>query len=151
MKKLSIFLVLFLFTLGGFAQKRRDNPDFWETIRTKRIAFFSESIGLSPAEAQQFWPVYNAFDKERVDLMRRRRALDERLENNNSATEADYKKLAAEYVSIPGEEARLMKDYNDKYLKILPAAKVCKLYMAERKFREHLMEEFRKNHGPRNK
>lgn len=151
MKKISFFLVLFLLTLGGFAQKKRDNTEFWEAIRTKRIAFFSESIGLSPAEAQQFWPVYNAFDKQRVDLMRRRRALDERLESNNSATEADYKKLTTEYVSIPVEEARLMQDYNDKYLKILPAAKVCKLYMAERKFREHLMDEFKKNHGPRNK
>lgn len=151
MKKLSFFLVLFLLTVGGFAQKHRDNPDFWEAIRTKRIAFFSQSIGLSPDEAQQFWPVYNAFDKQRVDLMRRRRVLDEKLEVSNSATEADYKKLAADYVSIPIEEARLMQDYNDKYLKILPAAKVCKLYMAERKFREHLMEEYKKNHGPRNK
>jgi hypothetical protein len=151
MKKLSFFLVLFLLTLGGFTQARKDKSDFWEDIRTKRIAFFSETIGFTPAEAQQFWPVYNAFDKQRVDLIKRRRALDETLERNSNASEADYKKLTAEYVSIPMEEARLMQNYNDKYLKILPAAKVCKLYMAERKFREYLMEEFKKNHGSRNK
>jgi hypothetical protein len=151
MKKLYFFLVLFLFTVSGFAQDHKDNPDYWEAIRTKRIAFFSQSIGFTPAEAQQFWPVYNAFDKQRVDLMHKRRALDETLEHSTTATEADYKKLATDYVSIPMEEARLMQNYNDKYLKILPAAKVCKLYMAERKFREYLMDEFKKNHGSRNK
>lgn len=151
MKKLYFFLVLFLLTMSGFAQGPRDNPDFWEAIRTKRIAFFSQFIGLTPTEAQQFWPVYNAFDKQRVDLMRRRRVLDETLEKKSTATEAEYKKLTTDYISIPMEEARLMQYYNDKYLKILPAAKVCKLYMAERKFREYLMEEFKKNHGPRNK
>lgn len=151
MKKLYFLLVLFLLTVSGFSQGRKDNPDFWEAIRTKRIAFFTQTVGFTPTEAQQFWPVYNAFDKQRVDLMKRRRALDETLEHNNNATEADYKKLTTEYISIPMEEARLMQNYNDKYLKILPPAKVCKLYMAERKFREYLMEEFRKNHGPRNK
>lgn len=151
MKKLYIPFVLFLLTLSGFSQNHKDNPDFWEAIRTKRIAFFTQAVGFTPAEAQQFWPVYNAFDKQRVDLMKRRRALDETLEHNSNATEADFKKLTTEYVSIPMEEARLMQNYNEKYLKILPAAKVCKLYMAERKFREYLMDEFKKNHGPRNK
>jgi Spy/CpxP family protein refolding chaperone len=151
MKKLFFFLVMLLFATTGFTQIHKDNPEFWEAIRTKRIAVFTQTIGLTPAEAQQFWPIYNAFDKQRVDLMRRRRALDEKLEKSSNVTDADYRKLASEYVSIPMEEARLMQNYNDKYLKILPAQKVCKLYMAERKFRESLMDEFRKNHGIRNR
>jgi len=151
MKKISIFLVLFLITISGFTQRPKDKSDFWEAVRTKRIAVFTQTIGLTPTEAQQFWPVYNAFDKQRVDLMHKRRALDEKLEHSSIANEADFRKLATDYISIPMEEARLMQTYNERYLKILPAEKVCKLYMAEKKFREYLMEEFKKNHGDRNR
>ncbi len=151
MKKITFFLVLSFMTISGFTQDHKDKSDFWEAIRTKRIAVFTQTIGLTPVEAQQFWPVYNDFDKQREDLMKKRRTLDEKLEHNASASEADYRKLAVDYISIPMEEARLMQNYNEKYLKILPAQKVCKLYMAERKFREYLMQEFKKNHGERNR
>jgi hypothetical protein len=38
-----------------------------------------------------------------------------------------------------------MEEYNAKFLAILPAEKVVKLYRAERKFRSYLMHEMRKN------
>lgn len=151
MKKIILFLVISFFAINGFSQDKPGRSDFWEAIRTKRIAVFTQNIGLTPAEAQQFWPVYNAFDKERIDLMRKRRALDETLEHKNGASEADYRKLATDYVGTHMEEARLMQIYNEKFLKILPAEKVCKLYRAERKFREYLMQEFRKNQEEKNK
>jgi hypothetical protein len=151
MKKNTLFLVISLLAITGFSQNKPNRADFWEAIRTKRIAVFTQTIGLTPSEAQQFWPVYNAFDKERIGLMRKRRALDESLEHKNGASEADYRKIATDYVGTHMDEARLMQVYNEKYLKILPAEKVCKLYQAERKFREYLMQEFRKNQEERNK
>lgn len=151
MKKITFFLVITFLAISGFSQNKPGSPDFWEAIRTKRIAVFTQTIGLTPTEAQQFWPVYNAFDKERIDLMRKRRALDETLEHKNGASDSEFRKIAIDYVSTHMEEARLMQIYNDKYLKILPAEKVCKLYRAERKFREYLMQEFRKNKDEKNK
>lgn len=147
MKKLFLFSVISLFAITGFTQNKPD-PQFWEAIKTKRIAVFTENIGLTSAEAQQFWPVYNAFDKERMDLMHKRRSLEGNLkEGKTGLTEAEYRKIANDFVATHIEEGKLMESYNVKYLKILPAEKVCKLYRAEGKFREYLMHEFRKNQG----
>jgi len=152
MKKLFLISVISLFAIVGYAQNRsmpdKTDAKFWEAIQTKRIAFFTDNIGLTSAEAQQFWPIYNAFDKERQDLMGKRKMLEKKLEENKTGlSDAEYRKIANDFVATHMEDARLTESYNTKYLKILPAEKVCKLYRAERKFREYLMHEFRENKG----
>ena len=150
MKKLLILSVISIVAIMGYAQDKskseKSNQEFWEAIKTKRIAVFTENIGLTPAEAQQFWPVYNAYDKERTDMMRKRRDLEQKVEESKGGLmEAEYRKIANDLVTTHLDEAKLMETYNIKYLKILPAEKVCKLYRAERKFREYLMHEFKEN------
>jgi hypothetical protein len=147
MKKLLLSFIISIVAIAGYAQNK-SNAEFWQAIRTKRIAVFTENIGLTPSEAQIFWPVYNAFDKERMDLMQKRKTLEDKLEEGKKGlSDAEYRKIANNFVATHMEEARLMESYNTKYLKILPAEKVCKLYQAERKFREYLMHEFKKNQG----
>ncbi len=152
MKKTFTLLLLLIFTINVFPQDKsksdKYNSEFWEMIRTKRIALFTDIIGLTPSEAQKFWPLYNAFDKERMNLMSERRALEKKLEGNKTGlTDADYRKIADDFVATHVKEARLLEIYNAKYLEILPAEKVCKLYHAERKFREMLMHELRGDQG----
>lgn len=152
MKKILLILVLSIIAFTGYSQDKskpdRNNSEFWEMIHTKRIALFTDIIGLTPSEAQKFWPVYNAFDKERMNLMSERRMLEKKLEENKTGLkDAEYLKIANDFVATHVEEARIMETYNAKYLKILPAEKVCKLYHAERKFREMLMHELRGDRG----
>ena len=54
-----ITLILLLITLGSTAQRQKR-----ERIRTLKVAFITEKLDLTPKEAQEFWPVYNAFDKQ---------------------------------------------------------------------------------------
>ena len=35
-----------------------------EKIQTVKIAFLTNEIGLTPTEAQSFWPIYNAVSEE---------------------------------------------------------------------------------------
>jgi predicted O-linked N-acetylglucosamine transferase (SPINDLY family) len=39
-----------------------------EKIESQRIAFITQELDLTPAEAQAFWPVYNEYDKKRHEL-----------------------------------------------------------------------------------
>ncbi len=82
--------------------------------------------------------------------MHKRRDMEQKLEESKTGlSDAEYRKIANDLVATHMEEARLMETYNTKYLQVLPAEKVCKLYRAERKFREYLMHEFRENQGDR--
>ena len=60
--------------------------------------------------------------------------------------DADYRKLATELASNQAKDGKLSEEYNLKFLDILPAEKVVKLYRAEGKFRATLMHEFRQSH-----
>jgi hypothetical protein len=143
--KTKIFIIaLFLFSLTGIAQRHFD-PQTLELIKTKKIAFMTEQIGLTSQEAEKFWPVYNELEKERYLLMDKKSELEQMSESPKPGMkEADYRKLAIEIAAAHAKEGRLMEEYNLKFLNILPAEKVVKIYRAEGKFRTSLMHEFRR-------
>ena len=144
MKFRILIIALLLFSLTGIAQRKFD-PQTLELIKTKKIAFMTEEIGLTSQEAEKFWPVYNELEKERYMLMDKKRDLEHRSESTKAGmSEADYRKLACEIAATHAKEGKLIEEYNLKLLNILPAEKVVKLYRAEGKFRASLMHEFRK-------
>ena len=55
----------------GFAVQAQHN-DREEQIASLRVAFLTKKLDLSPTEAQQFWPVYNAYSDQISDLQKRR-------------------------------------------------------------------------------
>ncbi len=127
------------------------DPKMIEVIKSKKVAFITEQVGLSSKESERFWPVYNQLEKERNALMDHRRDLEETTEDKSVKTEDYYRKLAIEIVAIHMKESKMMEEYNNKFLDILPAEKVVKLYGSERKFRSYLMHEMRKNNDEKEK
>ena len=53
MKSHVLIIGLCLFTISGMAQRQFD-PQTIELIKTKKIAFLTEAIGLTSQEAQKF-------------------------------------------------------------------------------------------------
>ena len=147
-KQMRIYILAFFLiciSISGIAQRQFD-PQTLELIKTKKIAFLTEQIGLTSKEAEKFWPIYNELDKERSLLMDKKRELEHSSDTpNGGMTEADYRKLAIELASAHSREGKLIEEYNLKLLNILPAEKVVKLYLAEGKFRATLMQEFRRS------
>ena len=144
MKTHLIIISLALISITGMAQRKFD-PQTIELIKTKKIAFLTEAIGLNSKEAQKFWPVYNELEKERFAVIDKKRELEDKSgAPKPGMTDADYRKLAIEIAATHAKEGHLIEDYNLKFLNILPAEKVVKLYVAEGKFRGYLMHEYRK-------
>lgn len=143
MRTTLISLLILLCSVQLNAQRKAD-PKMIEAIKSKKVAFITEHVGLTSKEGEKFWPVYNQLEKERYALMDRRRELEELNEDKSVKTDDYYRKLANEIVSIPMKEAKMMEEYNARFLSILPAEKVVKLYQSERKFRSYLMHEMRK-------
>jgi hypothetical protein len=142
----TLLAVAILFcTVQLFAQRQRTDPKMIEVIKSKQVAFITEQVGLTPKESEKFWPVYNQLEKERYALMDHKRDLEESAEDKTVKTDDFYRKLSIEIIAIHMKESRMMEEYNNKFLSILPAEKVVKLYGSERKFRSYLMHEMRKN------
>jgi len=149
MRTTFLFTMMIFFCSMQLVAQRHMDPKMIELIKSKKVAFITEQVGLTSQEGQKFWPVYNELEKARLDLMDRKRDLEESSEDKTIKNEDTYKKLAGEMVGVHMKEAKLIEEYNTKFLSILPAEKVVKLYRSERKFRSFLMQEMRKNDGNR--
>jgi hypothetical protein len=143
MKKQISILILFL--LSGIIEiKAQNDGQFVNKIYTQRIAFYTQKMGLTPEEAQKFWPVYNEYTKKKDLLAIEKKKLTNFYINNAATmTENDIDVTIQKYVQLDKQEASLLEEYNKKFRDILPASKVMKLYLAETQFKEWLLRQIR--------
>lgn len=115
-----------------------------EQIRTERIAYFTEKIGLTTDEAQLFWPIYNEMDKKRTDLFEEKASITRKfMTEPDKVSDKQLEELLNRLVVIQQEEAQLPANYDAKFRKVLPARKVMNLYVAEMGFRSYLLQKMR--------
>ncbi len=137
----AVVLTLMLASFSGFAQQNQ-NPaaNAWrDRMRSEMIAFYTSEIGLTPAEAQVFWPVHNQAEQEQMKLIQKvgeaYMALEKALDSNASESEIEAK-LQAYNKAIDARnqfDASLM----TRYGKVLSKEKIARLYVAEEKFRRN--------------
>ena len=131
--------------ISAFAEERfQDN---WkEKIMSEKIAFLTMEMGITPDEAQIFWPVYNQVDKERDEAIRNVFRSYKAVEDAVAAGkgEKELNKLLDEYLAALKAQGEVEQKAYKEYAKVLPAEKLAKLYVAEEKFRR---QHIRKLHG----
>lgn len=145
MKKIFIWVLGMIFaTSMAFAQRNHDNRQF-EEFKSQKISFITEKLNLSPREAQDFWPVYNQFEKEKMDIQKTRRDLEQKTRDENlKMSDQEIIRVTRSIASTFKKESELIESYNERFLKILPPQKVLLLYRAENQFRVYMFEQFKK-------
>jgi hypothetical protein len=147
MKKQLVFTILaaFLTFTSVHAQphKKAINEKL-EKYRAEKISFLTSKLDLTPAEAQEFWPVYNQLEKERWEAQKMRREMEEKIRlAEDDMTKTEITRLTREYAGSLQKEANMLVEYNEKFLKILPPEKVLNLYKSENEFRMYMIKKFR--------
>jgi hypothetical protein len=143
-KKIKSLLILFTFLYTGVSAvgQHRENA---EQIKTLKIAFFTEKLELTSAEASVFWPIYNAHENAKEVLREeQRKEIRNRFETLESLSEADARKALERYLELEEEEEELDKAYYKKISKEFSAVRTLKLFQAEQEFRRRLLQEYRK-------
>lgn len=115
-----------------------------QEFRTRRIALFTEIIGLTSDEAQRFWPVYNDYTAKKDEILLNRRFLVEKIRDpylQHSPKEAES--YATEYVNSSKLESDLTQDYFKRFKSILPPNKLLLLYRAEEEFKISMLRTLR--------
>jgi len=122
----SLFLALMLFcsvgTADAFAQK--GNKDGQNKMQAMKVAFFTAELDLSADEAQTFWPVYNEYTSKMRSL---RKAGKESQSAENTVANKEAK-------------VALEKEYLTRFKEVLPGDKVDKLFAAEKKWKQELLD-----------
>ena len=141
-KVISVLCALVVLSLGAFAQgpqgPRRGGDNGWrERVRAEKVAFLTEEIDLTESEAQVFWPIYNEIQKSQRDgfeaVKNAYDAMAKGVEEKKSGKEME--KLVKAYIDAKEKNEGIETKYLNKLLKVLPAEKVARYYVAEEKFR----------------
>lgn len=145
MKRITFIILCLVMATNAFSQRRgSDHSDRWEKYRTEKVAFLTTSLELTPDEAQRFWPVYNQFEKERWEIQKQRKDMEEKVQDAEaSMPEAKIKQLTRDFADNMKREADMLAGYNEKFLEVLPAHKVLKLYKSENEFRMYMIKKYR--------
>ncbi|MDB5282722.1 MAG: hypothetical protein JWO06_1797, partial [Bacteroidota bacterium] len=95
-----------------------------EKVEALRIAYITQQLNLTPAEAQKFWPVYNVY---KGDLETLRKNFGSNL-------------TAEQQLDMEQKKLDLKKKYKPQFEGALGTEKLNQLYNLERKFQEKLRE-----------
>nr|WP_321228325.1 hypothetical protein [uncultured Psychroserpens sp.] len=141
MKKTFITLLFLALTFCGFAQDKQRQ----ERFKALKVAFITEKLEFTETEAQKFWPIYNAFEKERDMLRNNSREMRRNLKIE-SLSETDARKLLKDFLAFEDEQQKLKSDLVESLLTAIPAKKVILLKLVEEQFKKQMMEEWKKRH-----
>lgn len=138
-------VILFASAISTSAQMNGQG-DWKQRMLSEKVAFLTIELGITPEEAQKFWPVYNQVDKERDEAMLNVFKAFKDLENGVAAgkSEKEVEKLLDTYLKAMERQREVEDNAASQYRKVLSIEKVAKLYVGEEKFRR---QHIRRLHG----
>jgi hypothetical protein len=109
-----------------------------EKLKADKKLLIAGNMELNDAEAKQFWPVYDSYQK---DLEGINKQLGQTIKdyaesfNKGNLPNDTAKKLLNDALSVEEQETKLKRSYAEKLAKVLPATKVARYIQLETKIR----------------
>ena len=140
MKKIITLLLLIISTFT-FAQ----NDKKLERIKALRIAFISTKLDLSPEEAQKFWPVFNKFDEEQLELRKQNKLVMFKMKPKNavSISSNEMDKLLEESEQIDANLQSNRKQFVKSLKNVISPQKIMQLKQLEDDFKNKLIQQIK--------
>lgn len=129
-----IFIILITFQLGVLAQSSQSR-----NVLQLRKEYVISKVQLSPEQGSRFWPLYDRYHIERRAL--RTRYKDKYLKENSRLDNHTANKMIDDNITYKEQELELLKKYQVQFLQILNSQQLADLYMAEREFKQMLINQ----------
>jgi hypothetical protein len=105
-----------------------------DTIRANKKALVAVNLTLSDAEAAQFWPLYERYQKELAGVNDRLvKVVEDYTANFKNLADDKAMQLVGEYLSAEEDRAKVRRAYLPEFAKTLPGRKVARFYQIENK------------------
>jgi hypothetical protein len=111
-----------------------------EKIKADKKLVVATNMNLSDAEAKNFWPLYDGYQKELEQINQRlfttiKAYADAYNAGKGEISNDTAKKLMADALAVEESEVKLRQAYSAKLGKVLPATKVARYLQIENKIR----------------
>ncbi|MEA2107058.1 MAG: hypothetical protein U9P82_10165 [Bacteroidota bacterium] len=146
MKIFTTFILVLSFVISGLQSNAQESNKVSkeQQIKSQKIAFFTDKIGLTPEEAEKFWPIYNSYWERKNNIIANRKETMTYFANNSGTmSEKEMFQYADSYINYEMQLAELLDEYHEKFKEILPIKKVMKIYLADYEFKAYLLKKIR--------
>jgi hypothetical protein len=132
-----VFNLIFFVAVAFLAMAQEEvikDPRGREKIKAARIAYITERLGLTPEEAEKFWPIYREFSGKREGL---RQEFENARKNPDPkrTQEENEKQLIDLGLQLKQRELDLEREYSGRILNTISPQKLMALRKAEQDFR----------------
>ena len=108
-------------------------------IRLEHERYITEKAGLTPDEAQRFFPLFHELKQQHRDIRGKIRRAMERVENSR-LTELDARRILSEVRRLRSQEAKLDMDAYVRFERILPPQKLLRVMRADHELRRDIFK-----------
>ncbi|WP_235298789.1 hypothetical protein [Portibacter marinus] len=143
MKKLIIIILFCGINVSLFAQ--RDDVDRRQEYEALRVAYITDRLAFTPKEAQDFWPIKNAYEAQNDELRKHIRRPE-----REEMTESEALAYLDKRMKTEQEMLDLKIDFIKDLKEVLPAQKIAMLFEVEHEFKKRMIKSIRdKRQGKR--
>jgi hypothetical protein len=136
--RLILFAVATILALPSSAQTASDMEILRQKIKADKKVVVAANMQLTDAEAKNFWPIYDAYQKDLQGINQRTGELVTSYAeayNKGPVTDGTAKKLLTEIIAIETAEVKLKETYVPRLEKAIPEMKVARYIQIESKIR----------------
>jgi hypothetical protein len=140
--QIGVLLLSFLFmgTVQAQEATQMNMEILKEKVKADKKLVVAANMNLNDAEAKNFWPLYEGYQKELEQINQRLGATINAYAQEFNAGKGEIsddqaKKLLAEALAVEESEVKLRQSYAAKLGKVMPATKVARYLQIENKIR----------------
>ena len=140
-----ITILLFLLSISFYPQGKK-MLEKKEQIYALKVAFITNNLSLTSAEAERFWPIYNTFEEKQFDLKRQKSiSYNKKMVDETLDKMSDKEALAVltQMEATEDELFQLRKKLIINLKSVLSPVKIIKLKKAEEEFNKKLLQQYR--------
>ena len=110
-----------------------------------RIAFISEKLALTSAEAEKFWPIFNEFEAKQVEVRKQKRILNQKLkrQDGNGVSDSEMNQILADSENFDTAMQSNRKQFVANLQGVISIKKILMLKQLEEDFKNKLIQQIK--------
>ena len=126
----------------SFDKEMAEYKESIEVINSHRVAYLSKRMGLTTAEAQIFWPLFNEYNAKTESLRAQRRKLISHYHQYGiSYSNEQSIEFARKSIELQAQVYELKEQFRQKLTRVLNPQKVAAFFEAEDGFKQYLLRQ----------
>ena len=141
-----ILALMLLISFSFYAQGPKK-----EKVKALKVAYLTNNLSLTTAEAEKFWPIYNAYDEKQFELRHEKmKMIKDKLEAESvdNLTDKQASSMLSQIEDVEDDLYQNRKKFMASLKTVLSPVKILKLKKAEDDFNKTLLRQY-KNKGKR--